>query len=73
MSPRYKKPRACGCKLMGKAYKPTGIPMAEIEKITLYSDELEAFKLCDMDDLTQEEAGEFQPPVQRTIKMSSMI
>jgi len=58
MSPRCKKPRACGCKLLGKAYKPTGIPMSEIERILLYQDEFEALKLCDMDDLTQEEAGE---------------
>jgi uncharacterized protein len=57
MSPRYKKPRACGCKLMGKAFKPTGIPMTELDQITLFHDELEAFKLCDMDGLTQEEAG----------------
>ena len=31
--------------------------MAEVEKISLSQDELEAFKLCDLDDLTQEEAG----------------
>ena len=58
MSPRYKKPRICGCPMKGKAFKPTGIPMGEIEKIALYRDELEALKLCDMDGLTQEEAGE---------------
>jgi len=58
MSPRYKKQRVCGCKFMGKAYKPTGVPMTEIERILLYRDELEALKLCDMDGLTQEEAGE---------------
>lgn len=57
MSPRYKKPRNCGCPLKGKAYKPTGIPMRDIEKIILYRDELETLKLCDMDGLTQEEAG----------------
>jgi predicted DNA-binding protein (UPF0251 family) len=57
LSPRYKKPRSCGCKLMGRAFKPAGIPMTEIERITLYDDELEALKLCDRDDLTQEEAG----------------
>jgi predicted DNA-binding protein (UPF0251 family) len=57
MSPRYKKPRACGCQLKGKAYKPTGIAMSDIEKIILYKDELETLKLCDMDGLTQEEAG----------------
>ncbi|MBI4683722.1 MAG: DUF134 domain-containing protein [Nitrospirae bacterium] len=59
MSPRYKKPRHCECPLhmKGKAFKPTGIPMSEIEQIALYRDELEALKLCDADDLTQEEAG----------------
>jgi predicted DNA-binding protein (UPF0251 family) len=57
MSPRYKKPRNCGCPLKGKAYKPTGIPMKDIEQIILYRDELETLKLCDMDGLTQEEAG----------------
>ena len=57
MSPRYKKPRLCGCKFRGSAFKPTGIPMADIEKIILYRDELEALKLCDLDGLTQEEAG----------------
>lgn len=31
--------------------------MSEVERITLSLDELEAMKLCDLDDLTQEEAG----------------
>jgi predicted DNA-binding protein (UPF0251 family) len=57
MSPRLRKPRKCGCQLKGKAYKPTGISMKDLEKIVLYKDELEALKLCDMDGLTQEEAG----------------
>lgn len=57
MSPRHKKPRACKCPMKGKAYKPAGIPLRELELITIYRDELEALKLCDMDGLTQEEAG----------------
>jgi predicted DNA-binding protein (UPF0251 family) len=57
MSPRYKKPRTCGCRFKGKAFKPTGIPLSELEIIILYTDELEALKLCDHDGLTQEEAG----------------
>jgi predicted DNA-binding protein (UPF0251 family) len=57
VSPRYKKPRNCGCRFKGKAFKPTGIPLTELEKIVLYTDELEALKLCDHDGLTQEEAG----------------
>lgn len=31
--------------------------MTDIEKIPLYRDELEALKLCDLDGLTQQEAG----------------
>ena len=31
--------------------------MSEVETISMSRDELEAFKLCDRDDLTQEEAG----------------
>jgi predicted DNA-binding protein (UPF0251 family) len=31
--------------------------MSEVECISLSLDELEALKLCDLDDLTQEEAG----------------
>ena len=57
MSPRCKKPRNCQCKFRGKAFKPTGIPMSEVKQISLSRDELEALKLCDLDDLTQEEAG----------------
>ena len=57
MSPRRKKLRVCECRFKGRAFKPTGVPMTEIEKIVLYQDELEALKLCDLDGLTQEEAG----------------
>jgi predicted DNA-binding protein (UPF0251 family) len=57
MSPRCKKPRHCKCSFRGKAFKPTGIPMSEMERISLPLDELEALKLCDLDDLTQKEAG----------------
>jgi predicted DNA-binding protein (UPF0251 family) len=57
MSPRYKKPRTCGCAFKGKAFKPIGIPFSEIDKIMLFPDELESLKLCDVDGLSQEEAG----------------
>jgi len=60
MSPRYKKPRKCSCpfkKLKGHIFKPAGIPMTELQQITLYRDELEAMKLCDLKNMTQEEAG----------------
>ncbi|MCE5194459.1 MAG: DUF134 domain-containing protein [Nitrospiraceae bacterium] len=60
MSPRYKKPRFCKCpfrKLRGQVFKPTGVPLTELELITVYRDELEAMCLCDIDNLTQEETG----------------
>ncbi len=58
MSPRYKKSRFCECKFKGKTFKPSGIPMTEIKKIVMYRDELEVLRLCDMEDITQEEAGQ---------------
>ena len=57
MSPRSKKKRNCQCQFHGQSFKPTGTPMTRLEKLTLYPDELETFKLCDYDGLTQEEAG----------------
>jgi predicted DNA-binding protein (UPF0251 family) len=57
MSPRWKKPRNCKCTFKGKAFKPTGIPMSEVEQVPLLREELETLKLCDLDDLTQAEAG----------------
>lgn len=60
MSPRYKKPRKCTCPFKdyeGRAFKPVGIPMSDLEKLTIFHDELEAMRLCDMENLTQEEAG----------------
>jgi uncharacterized protein len=57
MSPRCKKPRHCRCSFRGKAFKPTGVPMSDVERVSLSLDELEALKLCDLDDMTQEEAG----------------
>ncbi len=55
--PRNKKPRTCGCTFRGKAFKPTGIPMSDVRQIVLSRDELETLRLCDLKDLTQEEAG----------------
>lgn len=59
--PRCKKQRLCSCsfhQLKGQVFKPLGIPMKDLSTIELKHDELEAMKLCDMDDLTQEQAGE---------------
>lgn len=58
MSPRPKKIRHCQGKFCGRAFKPTGTPLPELEHIHLYRDELEALRLCDSEGLTQEEAGQ---------------
>lgn len=44
--------------MSGRAFKPTGIPMDELPRIELASDELEALKLCDYNGLFQTQAGE---------------
>ncbi|BCA81058.1 DUF134 domain-containing protein [Desulfuromonas sp. AOP6] len=60
MSPRSKKPRTCSCPLQSEerqVFKPAGTPLKELERISLYHDELEALHLCDGLGLTQEDAG----------------
>jgi len=57
MSPRPKKIRHCQGQFCGRAFKPTGTPLTELEQVHLYRDELEALRLCDGEGLTQEEAG----------------
>ncbi len=58
MSPRPKKIRNYEGDFCGEAFKPTGAPLSELKQIELHRDEMEAFKLCDSEGLTQEEAGE---------------
>jgi uncharacterized protein len=43
--------------LCGRAFKPARIPMTKLRKVYLLRDELETLKLCDMEGMTQEEAG----------------
>lgn len=54
---RPKKKRHCSCAIRGRVFKPTGIPLRDIERIQLGQDELETLKLCDLEGLSQEEAG----------------
>ena len=58
MSPRPKKKRCCEGNFCGRAFKPTGVSLRSLNKITLYRDELEVLKLCDHEGLFQEQAGE---------------
>lgn len=72
--PRPRKPRNCACNLHGRAFKPTGVPMPALEQIPLAADELEALRLCDLEKLTQEEAGRrmgvSRGTVQRTVNQA---
>jgi predicted DNA-binding protein (UPF0251 family) len=56
--PRPKKHRNCEGKMCGKVFKPTGTPLRELPRIHLHQDELEALRLCDLQGLFQEQAGE---------------
>lgn len=55
--PRPKKIRHCEGSRCGRAFKPTRTPLAELTHIPLLQDELEALRLCDLQGLTQEQAG----------------
>lgn len=55
--PRPKKIRHCEGRLCGKAFKPARIPLTELPHIPLLQDELETLRLCDLQGLTQEQAG----------------
>jgi predicted DNA-binding protein (UPF0251 family) len=50
--------RRCEGSFCGRAFKPTGTPLNELTPIALHRDELEALRLCDVEGLTQEEAGQ---------------
>lgn len=58
MSPRPKKTRKCQGRFCGKAFKPSGVPVSDLTQVDMFRDELEALRLCDMEGLTQEEAGQ---------------
>ena len=60
MSPRPKKRRhCCHARRPGtEVFKPVGIPLRELDQVQLAADELEALHLCDLQGLSQQEAGE---------------
>ncbi len=57
MSPRPKKIRYCEGDFSTYTYRPVGVSVSDLIEIQLHRDELEAFRLCDAEGLTQEEAG----------------
>lgn len=59
MSPRPKKPRNC-CphrRPEDLIFKPAGTPMSGLDRAKLAADEFEAVRLCDVEGMTQAEAG----------------
>jgi uncharacterized protein len=52
--------KRCACRLGcdGRLYKPSGIQACRLEVVVLFSEEMEAFHLCDFEGLTQAQAGE---------------
>ncbi|HEX2868997.1 MAG TPA: DUF134 domain-containing protein [Ignavibacteriales bacterium] len=54
---RPKKDRIVSCSPAAYYFKPRGIPMMELEEVVLEADELEAIRLADLLDLSQEEAA----------------
>jgi predicted DNA-binding protein (UPF0251 family) len=56
--PRRKKLRYCRGVDGFNLFKPAGIPLSQLEIIELGLDELEAMRLCDLEDKQQEEAAE---------------
>jgi predicted DNA-binding protein (UPF0251 family) len=57
MTPRRRKWRYCFPFTGDTFYKPRGFPLAALEEVNLGQDELEAMRLCDFEDLDQEETA----------------
>jgi predicted DNA-binding protein (UPF0251 family) len=56
--PRPCKRRFCRLYRGDRVFKPRSIPLAELQTIRLERGELEALRLCDVEDLEQAAAGE---------------
>ncbi len=56
--PRNKKPRYCREFGGFDLFKPSGIPLSQLELVEIDLDELEAMRLCDLEGLHQEQAAE---------------
>jgi predicted DNA-binding protein (UPF0251 family) len=55
---RYKKLRYCQEFLGSRLFKPSGIPLSQIETVPIFLDELEAMRLCDLEGYDQARAAE---------------
>ncbi len=55
---RPKKPRYCQAFHGPALFKPAGIPMMDLEIVSLGIDELEALRLCDVEEFHQQQAAD---------------
>ena len=55
---RPKKYRCIACKLNAYYFKPRGIPLFELEEVSLHMDEVEALRLADLEGLYHEDAAQ---------------
>lgn len=55
--PRPKKYRCIKCKPNATYFKPRGIPLIELEEVSISMDELETIRLADYEGIYQEEAA----------------
>jgi predicted DNA-binding protein (UPF0251 family) len=56
--PRPRKPRRLLLPPRAAIYKPSGVPLLRLRRVTLLHEELEALRLADLEGLTQVEAAE---------------
>ncbi len=54
---RPKKNRKINCQLNAYYFKPSGIPLIDLESIVLEKDEVESIRLADYESLSQEDAA----------------
>ena len=55
--PRPKKCRCINCRLDASYFKPRGIPLTELEEVSLSLDEVEALRLADLEGRYHEDAA----------------
>jgi predicted DNA-binding protein (UPF0251 family) len=66
--PRCKKKRCCRRLEGDKTFKPTGVPMKELDHVDIKLDEFEAIRLCDLEEKNQIEASEIMGVSRGTIQ-----
>lgn len=66
--PRCKKQRCCRLLENERIFKPTGIPLSEMEIIDIEIDELEAVRLCDYEEKSQIETAEIMEISRGTVQ-----